>query len=143
MTRPGIEPRSPQVKHLYPVMVNRIRTSDSYGLNKGCSLKFCIGSRVRQTPEEGQRAYRPKRCDYNKDKDSSQTTLNNKNQQALFDKCFTICTQFNRILWGKKKITIPKNCLSFLVTSSTGNGYTLMAYNRKVVVLPSRCIKRK
>ena len=34
-------------------MVNGIRTGDPRGFNKGCSSKFCVGSRIRQTPEEG------------------------------------------------------------------------------------------
>ena len=43
-------------------MANGIRTSDPRGFNKGRSSKFHEGSRVRQTPEEGRRTYRPKRC---------------------------------------------------------------------------------
>ena len=47
--------------------------------NKGRSSKFCVGSRVRQTPEEGRRTYRPKRCgNNNKDEDNSSKTLNDK-----------------------------------------------------------------
>ena len=47
-------------------MVNGIRASDPHGLNKGCGLKFCVGSRVwQETPEEGQMTYRLKRCEYN------------------------------------------------------------------------------
>ena len=46
-------------------MANRIRTDDPRGFNKGRSSKFCEGSRVRQTPEEGRKPYRPKRCGYN------------------------------------------------------------------------------
>ena len=45
-----------------PVMANGIRTGDLHGFNKGRSLKFCEGSQVRQTPEEGRRTYRPKHC---------------------------------------------------------------------------------
>ena len=56
------------------------------------------GSRVRQTPEEGQRTYRPKRCENsNKDEDNSPKNLNDKNQQASSQKfrqtmkfCFTL-----------------------------------------------------
>ena len=45
------------------------------------------GSRVRQTPEEGQRIYRPKHCgNINKDEDNSLKTLNDKNQQASSQK---------------------------------------------------------
>ena len=38
---------------MYPVMLNRIRTGDPPGFKKGRSSKFRVGSRVRQTPEEG------------------------------------------------------------------------------------------
>ena len=60
-------------------MVNGIRTGDLCGFNKGCSLKFHVGFRVRQTPEEGQRTYRLKRCgNSNKDEDNSSKSLNDK-----------------------------------------------------------------
>ena len=62
-------------------MANGIRTGDLCGFNKGHSSKFHEGSRVRQTPEEGWRIYRPKRCgNNNKDEDNSPKTLNDKNQ---------------------------------------------------------------
>ena len=65
---------------MYLVLANKIRTSDPRGFNKGCSLKFHVGSRVRQTPEEGQRAYWLKHCgNNNKDEDNSPKTLNDKN----------------------------------------------------------------
>ena len=61
-------------------MVNGIRTSASHGLNKGRGSKFRVGSRVRQTPEEGRRTYQPKRCEYNnKDAENSPKTPNDKN----------------------------------------------------------------
>ena len=54
---------------------------------KGRSSKFSVGSRVRQTPEEGRRTYRPKRCgNKNKDEDNSPKTLNDKNHQASSQK---------------------------------------------------------
>ena len=54
---------------------------------KGRSLKFLEGSQVRQTPEEGQRTYRPKHCgNNNQDEDNSPTTLNDKNCQASSQK---------------------------------------------------------
>ena len=60
-------------------MANGIRTGDPRGFNKGCSSKFREGSRVRQTPEEGRRTYRSKRCgNNNKDEDNSPKTLNDK-----------------------------------------------------------------
>ena len=62
-------------------MVNLIRLSDPRGLNKGRDSKFHVGSRVRQeTPKEGRRTHRPKRYEYNnnKDEDNSPKTLNDK-----------------------------------------------------------------
>ena len=45
------------------------------------------GSRVRQTPEEGRRTYRPKRCgNNNKYEDNSPKNFNDKNQQASSQK---------------------------------------------------------
>ena len=68
-------------------MANGIRTGDPRGFNKGRSSKFREGSRVRQTPEEGRRTYRPKRCgNNNKDEDNSPKTLNDKNQQTSSQK---------------------------------------------------------
>ena len=42
-------------------MANGIRTGDPCGFNKRRSSKFCVGSRVRQTPEEGRRTKLAKR----------------------------------------------------------------------------------
>ena len=68
-------------------MANGIRTGDPRGFNKGRSSKFREGSRVRQTPEEGRRTYRPKRCGNNyKDEGNSLKNLNDKNQQASSQK---------------------------------------------------------
>ena len=64
-------------------MANGIRTDDPRGFNKSRSSKFREGSRVQQTPEEGRRTYRPKRCgNNNKDEDNSPKTPNDKNHQA-------------------------------------------------------------
>ena len=61
-------------------MANGMRISDSCGFNKGCSLRFRVGSRIRQTPEDGRRIYRPKRCgNNNNNEDSIPKTLNDKN----------------------------------------------------------------
>ena len=66
-------------------MANGIRIGDVCVFNKGGSSKFREGSRVRQTPEEGRRTYRPKRCGNNsKDEDNSPKTLNDK-KKALFN----------------------------------------------------------
>ena len=71
------------IQEFLPLMVNRIRTGDPCGFNKGCSSKFCVGSRLWQIPVEGQRTYRPKCCGNKyKDKDNSLKTLNDKNRQA-------------------------------------------------------------
>ena len=60
-------------------MANRIRTGDHHGFNKGRSLKFREGFRVRQTPEEGRRTYWPKHCgNNNKDEDNNLKTLKDK-----------------------------------------------------------------
>ena len=68
---------------LAPVMANGIRTGDRCRFNKGRSSKFRERSWVRQTPEEGRRTYRPKRCgNNNKDEVNSPKTLNDKNHQA-------------------------------------------------------------
>ena len=69
-------------------MVNGIRIGEPRGLNKGRGSKFRVMSRVRQeTPKEGRRTYRLKRCEYNnKDEDNSPKTLNDKNHPALSQK---------------------------------------------------------
>ena len=68
-------------------MANRIRTGDPRGFNKGRSSKFREGSWVQQTPEEGRRTYRPKRCgNNNKNENNSPKNLNDKNQQASSQK---------------------------------------------------------
>ena len=59
-------------------MANKIRTGEPRGFNKERSSKFCEGSRVRQTAEEGRRIYRPKRCG-NNNEDNSPKTLYDKN----------------------------------------------------------------
>ena len=79
-------------------------------LNKGRSSMFCEGSRVRQTPEEGRRTYRPKRCgNNNKDEDNSlktlNDTLNDKNPffiLANLRKKFVVCFFFFQILTTMK-----------------------------------------
>ena len=70
-------------------MANGIRAGDARGFNKGRSSKFRVGSRVWQTPEEGRRTYRPKRCgNNNKDEDYSPKTLHDK---KIFKKFFYGC----------------------------------------------------
>ena len=61
-------------------MVNEIRTGYLRGVYKGRNLKFFVGSRVRQTPEEGRRTYQPKHLrNNNKDETNSPKTLNDTN----------------------------------------------------------------
>ena len=68
-------------------MANGIRTGEPREFNKGHSSKFRVGSRVRQTPEEGRGTYRAKRCgNNNKDEENSPKTLNDKNHQASSQK---------------------------------------------------------
>ena len=63
-------------------MANGIGTDDPHGFNKGRSLKLCVGSRVRQTPEDCRRTYRLKRCgNNNKGEDNSSKTLNDKKRK--------------------------------------------------------------
>ena len=77
-------------------MANGIRTGNPRGFNKGHSLMFREGSRVRQTPEEGRRTYQPKRCgNNNKDEDTSSKTPNDKNQQASSQKFRQLKSQKN------------------------------------------------
>ena len=74
-------------------MANGIRTEDPCGFNKGRSSKLREGSRARQTPEEGRRTYRPKRCgNNNKDEDDSPKTLNGKKKRSeVFNHC--VCSK--------------------------------------------------
>ena len=79
-------------------MANGIRTGDPRRFNKGRSSKFREGSRVRQTPEEGRRTYRPKRCgNNNKDEDNSPKSLNDKNSNRYINNIKKI--QQTLILW--------------------------------------------
>ena len=84
-------------------MANGIRTGDP----RGRSSKFCVGSRVRQTPEEGRRTYQPKRYgNNNKDEDNSPKNLHDKNQQASSQK-FRQLSKYNlcKSLSTKHQIT--------------------------------------
>ena len=57
-------------------MVNGIRTGDPHGFNEERRLKFCVGSQVWQTPEEGRRTYQLKCCgNNNKDEDNSKKKM--------------------------------------------------------------------
>ena len=76
-------------------MVNRIRASDPWELNKRHGSKFRIGYRVRQeTPQVGRRTHQQKRREYNnKDEDNSPKTLNEENHQASSEK-------FRQLRWS-------------------------------------------
>ena len=72
-------------------MVSGMRTEYPRDLNKGLGSKFRDGSRLRQEgsrlrqeiPEEGRRAYRPKRCtNNNEDGDNSPSKADNTNQAS-------------------------------------------------------------
>ena len=77
-------------------MANGIRTGDPCGFNKRRSSNFREGSRVQQTPEEGRRTYRPKRCgNNNKEEDNSPKTLNDKNHQVSSQKFRQVNTRFH------------------------------------------------
>ena len=66
-------------------MANGIKTGDPRGFNKGRSSKFREGSRVRPSPEEDRRTYRPKRSGNNNiDEDNSPKTLNDKRTIEFF-----------------------------------------------------------
>ena len=94
-------------------MANGIRRDDPHGLNIGCSSKFREGSRVRQTPEEGRRTYRPKRFGNNhKDEDNSPKTLKDKNHQASYQKFrqLTINIIMNYINHHPKLSPLKINC---------------------------------
>ena len=68
-------------------MANGIKIGDPRGFNKERSSKFHEGFRVRQTPEEGRRTYRPKRCgNSNKDEDNSPKTLYDNNHHTSSEK---------------------------------------------------------
>ena len=66
-------------------MVNRIGTVYPCGSNKGFSLGFYVDSWVwHETPEEGQRTYQLKCCDYkSKDEVNSPNILSNNNVQRV------------------------------------------------------------
>ena len=68
-------------------MANGIRTGDPLDFNKGRSSKFSEGSRIRQTPEEDWRTYRPKRGNNNKDDDNNPKNLNDKKKSG---NCFSL-----------------------------------------------------
>ena len=71
-------------------MIYGIRTIYPRGSNKGFNLKFSVGSRVRHNiHDEGQKAYRPKRCEYNnEDKDNCPNILCDKKKYKIMFRNF-------------------------------------------------------
>ena len=103
-------------------MANGIRSSDPRGFDKGRSSKFCEGSRVRQTPEEGRRTYRPKRCgNNNKDEDNRPKNLIDKNQQASTQKFRRHVLDIKECTWGYILLLIV--CCLFIVTKQISDNY--------------------
>ena len=83
-------------------MANGIRIGNPRGFIKGRSSKFRLGARVRQTPEEGPRTYRPKRSgNNNKDEDNSQKTLNDKKIEIIWTRIDQVFRLRNHILLSK------------------------------------------
>ena len=69
-------------------------------------------TRVRQTPEEGRRTYRLKRCgNNNKDEDNSPKNLNDKNQQASSQKFRQLIYLYVYILYVLTKSLLSELCL--------------------------------
>ena len=68
-------------------MVNGIGTIYLCDFDKRFGSKFRVGFRIQhETPEEGRRTYRPKRCEYNKkENDDSTNTLNDKNSAKRYE----------------------------------------------------------
>ena len=100
-------------------MANGIRTGDPCGFNKGRSSKFPVGYRFRQTPEEGRRTYRPKRCrNSNNDEDNNPKTLNDKKMHLkLFDcknSILSAYSKFHRLDNLRKLGTLLKNKIKML-----------------------------
>ena len=121
-------------------MANGIKTGDPHGFNKGRSSKFHEDSRVRQTPEEGRRSYRPKRCgNNNKDEDNSPKNLHDKNKRRpkIFSKLnkipmFHVIIKYlkktenkGKVFWNPHSLTIVHKAFSFQKCVSARTNYVL------------------
>ena len=105
---------------MYLIMVNGIRASDPYGLNKGSQVQ-------QETPEEGQRIYQLKHCEYNsKDEDNSQKTLNDKNSHLL---------DIYKIWY----IYILDPVVGIIITVSKNRTYMLLVLKVVKVICPCFC----
>ena len=89
-------------------MANEIWTGDPRRFNEGRSLKFRVGYRLRQTPEEGWRTYQPKRW-------GNKNRYEDDNPKTFYDlkKCDTrsILSGVYRVriqIFPHKPLTIPK-----------------------------------
>ena len=82
-------------------MVNGFKIIYLRGLNKGFTLRFCVGSRVQhEAPNEGRRTYCPKRCEYNNDDEGNiPNILRDKNYQVSSQKftqiLFYVATKYH------------------------------------------------
>ena len=66
-------------------MINGIIITKRRGLNKGFGSKFRVGLQIRQeTPEEGRRTHRQKRCEY-RNEINSPISLNDRNSLDLLN----------------------------------------------------------
>ena len=78
-------------------MANGIRIGDPCGFNKGRSSNFRVGSRFRQTPKEGRKTCRVKRCgNNNNDEDIFPKTLNDKKRSWTVHGPFIRMVKFKR-----------------------------------------------
>ena len=97
-------------------MANGIRTDDPRGFNEGRSSKFREGSRVQQSPEEGWRTYRPKRCgNNNKDEDNCPKTHNDNSHQASSHKFWQLNSMESNVLHTSKRFKIVCTYWSFTI----------------------------
>ena len=89
-----------------------------------CNLQMIAsleGSRVWQTPEEGQRIYRPKRCvNNNKDEGNSPKTLNDKKGlQTKWNRCIVVQRIPKKGNFNHCWLKIRRNALKLIVSTGT------------------------
>ena len=118
-------------------MVNRIGTIYPCGLNKGFSSRYWVGFRVwHEMPEEGQRMYQPKHCEYNnKDEVNSLNILSDKKKyHCCSSKRMALALNsswalFKKNCWSRFFYDFTETCKSFKRTS--------LGYNSFFTTLPS------
>ena len=94
-----------------------VACSDSVSHNRVQVLSIVtVGSRVRQTSEEGRRTYWPKRCgNNNKDEDNSPKTLNDKKNFIILTETSDLQTRwFLKTRWHFKNLYSVVNDVSLL-----------------------------